>query len=168
VLIRRSAVEAVQTWQATAGITEGLLFRTIHRSGHVRPWGLRGHDVALIMKRYALAAGLDPAQFSGHSLRAGFVTSAAETGATVFKIRGCRGTSRWTCFQVTCAPSTRSKITRERRSYGYGTVIRPQHEAEGPDRGTTPNPASRNIRWGLVSKTGKQFMRVVGRSSTRL
>jgi integrase len=87
VLIRRSAVEAVQTWQATAGITEGLLFRTIHRSGHVRPWGLRGHDVALIMKRYALAAGLDPAQFSGHSLRAGFVTPAAETGATVFKIR---------------------------------------------------------------------------------
>ena len=38
------------------------------------------------MKRYAAMAGLDPAEFSGHSLRAGFVTSAAETGATIFKI----------------------------------------------------------------------------------
>jgi hypothetical protein len=38
------------------------------------PGGLRGHDVALIVKRYALAAGLAPAEFSGHSLRAGFAT----------------------------------------------------------------------------------------------
>jgi hypothetical protein len=38
------------------------------------------------VKTYAQKAGLDPAEFSGHSLRAGFVTSAAETGATIFKI----------------------------------------------------------------------------------
>jgi hypothetical protein len=38
------------------------------------------------MKRYAALAGLDPAELSGHSLRAGFVTSAAEIGATIFKI----------------------------------------------------------------------------------
>jgi integrase len=79
-------VEAVQTWLQAAGISEGLLFRAIHRGGHVKGRGLRGHDVALAVKRYALAAGLDPVQFSGHSLRAGFVTSAAETGATIFKI----------------------------------------------------------------------------------
>jgi site-specific recombinase XerD len=52
----------------------------------VRAWGLRGHDVALMVKRYAEAAGLNPAEFSRHSLRAGFVTSAAETGASIFKI----------------------------------------------------------------------------------
>jgi hypothetical protein len=50
------------------------------------PWGLRGHDVAIIAKHYAEAAGVDFAQFSGHSLRAGFVASAAETGANIFKI----------------------------------------------------------------------------------
>jgi hypothetical protein len=37
-------------------------------------------------ERYALAAGLDPAEFSGHSLRAGFATSAADTRASIFKI----------------------------------------------------------------------------------
>jgi site-specific recombinase XerD len=42
--------------------------------------------VALRVKHYAQAAGLDPAEFSGHSLRAGFATSAAETGASILKI----------------------------------------------------------------------------------
>jgi site-specific recombinase XerD len=84
--LRIRPVEAVQTWREAAGITEGLLLRAVHRGGYVRPWGLRGHDVALVVKRYALAAGLDPAEFSGHSLRAGFATSAAETGASILKI----------------------------------------------------------------------------------
>jgi site-specific recombinase XerD len=79
-------VEAVQAWLQAAGISDGLLLRAVHRGGYVRSWGLRGHDVALIVKRYALAAGLDPAEFSGHSLRAGFATSAAETGASILKI----------------------------------------------------------------------------------
>jgi hypothetical protein len=46
--------------------------------------------VAKIVKQYALAAGLDPAELSGHSLRAGFVTSAAETGASILKIQETR------------------------------------------------------------------------------
>ncbi|RZL28945.1 MAG: integrase, partial [Sphingomonas sp.] len=33
------------------------------------------------------AAGYDPAQVSGHSLRAGFLTEAARQGATVFKMK---------------------------------------------------------------------------------
>ena len=49
--------------------------------------GLRGADVAVIVKRIARAAGLDPAEFSGHSLRSGMITSAAEAGASVFKIQ---------------------------------------------------------------------------------
>jgi integrase len=58
----------------------------VQKGGRVKPGPLRGHDVALVAKRYALAAGLDPAEFSGHSLRAGFATSAAETGASILKI----------------------------------------------------------------------------------
>ena len=42
--------------------------------------------VANVVKRYARLAGLDPADFSGHSLRAGFVTSAAERGKSSERI----------------------------------------------------------------------------------
>jgi integrase len=69
-----------------AGITEGLLFRVVWRGGHVKPRALRGADVAVIVKRVAVAAGLDPVEFSGHSWHAGFATSGAETGASVLKI----------------------------------------------------------------------------------
>ncbi len=44
------------------------------------PGGSVNHAVALVVKKHAEAAGLDPALFSGHSLRAGFVTSAARDG----------------------------------------------------------------------------------------
>jgi integrase len=47
---------------------------------------LRGIDVARAVRALA-RAGLDPAEFSGHSLRAGFVTSAAETGASILKLQ---------------------------------------------------------------------------------
>jgi hypothetical protein len=40
----------------------------------------------LILKGYCTLAGLDPAEFSGHSLRSGFLTSAAEAGASIFKM----------------------------------------------------------------------------------
>jgi site-specific recombinase XerD len=79
-------VEAVQAWLQAAQITEGLLFRVVRQAGRVEPWGLRGHDVARVVKQYAAKAGLDPTELSGHSLRAGFATSAAETGASVLKI----------------------------------------------------------------------------------
>jgi hypothetical protein len=55
------------------------------RGGQARPWGLRGHDVAGIVKRRAAQAGFDPAELSGHSLRAGLITSAADSGASIFK-----------------------------------------------------------------------------------
>jgi integrase len=83
---RLRPVEAVQTWLAGAGIGEGALFRRVHKHGAVRPERLTAGMVALIVKRRATMAGLDPAQFSGHSLRAGFVTSAAAHGANLFKI----------------------------------------------------------------------------------
>jgi site-specific recombinase XerD len=84
---RLRPVATVQAWLAAAGITEGFVFRQIHRSGVVRQSGLRGHAVAAIVKQRAEQAGLDPVQFAGHSLRAGFLTSAAESGASVFKMQ---------------------------------------------------------------------------------
>jgi len=77
---------ALQAWIEAAGITEGPVFRTLTRGGNTRPRALTDRSVADIVKRRAEQAGLDPALFSGHSLRAGFLTSAATTGATVFSM----------------------------------------------------------------------------------
>jgi len=42
---------------------------------------LSDKSVALIIKKYAQIAGLDPTKYAGHSLRSGFATTAAEFGA---------------------------------------------------------------------------------------
>ena len=39
-----------------------------------------------VLKGYCRRVGLDPAAFSAHSLRSGFLTSGAEAGASVFKL----------------------------------------------------------------------------------
>jgi hypothetical protein len=43
-------------------------------------------SVADVVKAHAENVGLDPALFAGHSLRAGFLTSAAKRGASIFKM----------------------------------------------------------------------------------
>lgn len=77
-------VVAVRAWVEAAGLTEGRLFRAVDRHGRVNG-SLTGHSIARIVKTYAEAAGLD-GDFSGHSLRAGFVTSAAEKGVQPVRI----------------------------------------------------------------------------------
>ncbi|WP_024805168.1 site-specific integrase [Nocardia sp. BMG51109] len=58
------------------------LFPTISRHGGIGSAAMSGRAVAELVKRYAARAGLDPALFSGHSLRAGFATQAALGGAS--------------------------------------------------------------------------------------
>jgi integrase len=50
------------------------------------PRGYRLRPVEAIVKRYAEEVGLDAAQIAGHSLRAGFITSAADSGAALLPI----------------------------------------------------------------------------------
>ena len=83
---RLKPVDAIDTWAAAANITTGPLFREIDRHGNVGAGELSGRAVARIVKRYAAAAGFDPALFAGHSLRAGFVTQALEDNVDPFKI----------------------------------------------------------------------------------
>lgn len=69
---------AYEAWLGAAGITEGAVFRGVDRYGRIGG-RLSGQAVALIVQRRATAAGLDaPASYAGHSLRAGFATSAAQ------------------------------------------------------------------------------------------
>ena len=79
-------VAAVTAWLAASGIVAGPVFRPITKSGTLRGERLTDRSVADIVKRYAEAAGLPGADFSGHSLRSGFVTSAADRGADLNRI----------------------------------------------------------------------------------
>ncbi|MDS4028174.1 MAG: tyrosine-type recombinase/integrase [Candidatus Contendobacter sp.] len=91
-------VRALQAWLATAAglaaaapATPTPLFRPIDRHGRLAPQALSGHAVAAIVKQRAAAAGLDPAEYSGHSLRAGFCTAAARHGAPTWRIQRISG-----------------------------------------------------------------------------
>ncbi|MGA2717311.1 MAG: site-specific integrase [Bryobacteraceae bacterium] len=75
-------VRSLQAWMEQAGLTAGPMFRSISRHGQIRSGGLSGGDVARVVKKLALRAGLDPAKYAGHSLRAGHATSAAIAGAS--------------------------------------------------------------------------------------
>jgi integrase len=72
---RIEPVKAIEAWLAASGITAGPIFRPIAKGGRMLDVPLSGHSAAAIVKRYAKAAGLDPAVFAGHSLRSGFLTS---------------------------------------------------------------------------------------------
>ncbi|WP_439365494.1 site-specific integrase [Bradyrhizobium sp. DASA03005] len=77
---------AVRDWLDSAGITSGPVFRPINKAGTVSAARLTDRSVANVVKAYASRAGLDEKQFSGHSLRRGFLTSAAAAGKSIFRM----------------------------------------------------------------------------------
>jgi site-specific recombinase XerD len=74
-------VRSLTAWKTAAGIAEGALFRGVDRHGRVGTVRLHKDSVGLVVKRAAEAAGLDPAKYAGHSLRAGLATQAYLNGA---------------------------------------------------------------------------------------
>jgi site-specific recombinase XerD len=84
-------VRAWRAWVGEAEVTEGPLFRGIDRHGNIAASRLSDRAVALIVKRRAEAAGIDPATVSGHSLRAGLATSAAAAGVSERAIAATTG-----------------------------------------------------------------------------
>ena len=79
-------VKALKAWLHATGITNGPVFRPIAKGERLLDIRLTDRGIANIVKIHAARAGLDPAQFSGHSLRSGFLTSAAANGASIFKM----------------------------------------------------------------------------------
>jgi site-specific recombinase XerD len=79
-------VEAVEAWLAVIGRLDGPLFVSIGKGQRVSEKRLSDKDVARVVKRHAARVRLDPKIFSGHSLRAGFITSALTHGADIFKV----------------------------------------------------------------------------------
>src|SRR5271157_1055938 len=63
----------------------------VDRHGRVASDPLSGEAVSLFVNERVAAAGIDASGFSGHSLRAGFATSAAQAGVSTLKIRAQTG-----------------------------------------------------------------------------
>ena len=91
-------VHAYRAWLEKSGITAGPVFRPITRHGRLGTAGLTPAAIAIVVKRSvvtaALAEGLSREQaatmaetFSGHSLRAGHATSAAQNDAPAHAIQ---------------------------------------------------------------------------------
>ncbi len=73
-------VEALNAWMAAAKIDRGSLFRGIGRWGTVSRRPIDPQSVNAILKQRAKMAGLEPAEFSAHGLRSGYLTEAANRG----------------------------------------------------------------------------------------
>ena len=88
---RHCPVAAVEAWLSASAIDTGPLFRPITRHSHLDKNPLTGDAVSVLLRERLAAAGIDPEGYSGHSLRAGFATSAAQAGVSTLKIRAQTG-----------------------------------------------------------------------------
>jgi integrase len=84
-------VRSLRHWLEVSGISDGPIFRPVDKGGSVGASRLSDRSVALVIQRAAKRAGLDPALFSGHSLRAGLATAAAAAGVSEHDIARTTG-----------------------------------------------------------------------------
>jgi len=80
-------VQSLALWLEAGGIKNGPIFRPVDRHSNMLAARLSGEAVSLVTKQRVSDAGLDPGGYSGHSLRAGLATSAAQAGVSSWKIR---------------------------------------------------------------------------------
>ena len=73
-------VLSLKNWIEISKITSGPLFRRFIKGSKLSENRLTDQTVALLIKEYLNLAGIDSKNYSGHSLRSGFATSAAESG----------------------------------------------------------------------------------------
>lgn len=90
------AVTALRKWLDVAQIRTGPVFRAIGPGGHAllykaKEKPLSAKSVNVIIKRHVRRSGFDAAKYSGHSLRSGFITSAAASGVSETAIMSISG-----------------------------------------------------------------------------
>jgi site-specific recombinase XerD len=84
-------VVSLQKWIKKSNINSGPLFRRFSKGSKLSENRLTDQTVALLIKAYLKLAGVDSSNYSGHSLRSGFATSAAESGAEERSIMAMTG-----------------------------------------------------------------------------
>jgi len=84
-------VRSLKRWIEISEIKSGPLFRRFLKNSNLSENRLTDQTVALLIKKYLKLAGIDNKNYSGHSLRSGFATSAAESGAEERSIMAMTG-----------------------------------------------------------------------------
>jgi integrase len=84
-------VLSLKKWIETSKIKTGALFRRFSKGSKLTQNRLTDQTVALLIKKYLKLAGIEDKNYSGHSLRSGFATSAAESGAEERSIMAMTG-----------------------------------------------------------------------------
>ena len=84
-------VKSLLKWIEISNIKSGPLFRRFIKGSKLSEKRLTDQTVALIVKEYLKLGGIDNRNYSGHSLRSGFATSAAESGAEERSIMAMTG-----------------------------------------------------------------------------
>ena len=84
-------VVSLKKWLEISRITAGPLFRKFVKGSKLAENRLTDQTVALLIKEYLNLAGIDSKNYSGHSLRSGFATSAAESGVEERNIMAMTG-----------------------------------------------------------------------------
>jgi site-specific recombinase XerD len=84
-------VISLQKWIEKSNISYGPLFRRFTRGSNLSDKRLTDQTVALLIKKYLKLAGIESKNYSGHSLRSGFATSAAESGVEERSIMAMTG-----------------------------------------------------------------------------
>jgi len=74
-------VVSIKKWIDISKINSGALFRRFKKGSKLSEYRLTDQTVALLIKKYLKLLGLESKNYSGHSLRSGFATTAAESGA---------------------------------------------------------------------------------------
>ena len=84
-------VVSIRKWIEISKINSGPLFRRFTKGSKLSDNRLSDQTVALLIKDYLKIAGIESRNYSGHSLRSGFATSAAESGAEERSIMAMTG-----------------------------------------------------------------------------
>ena len=84
-------VVSLKKWIEISKINSGPVFRRFVKGSKLSENRLTDQTVALLIKEYVNLTGIDSKNYSGHSLRSGFATSAAESGAEERSIMAMTG-----------------------------------------------------------------------------
>ena len=82
---------SLKNWLDISKITSGPLFRRFLKGSKLSENRLTDQTVAILIKEYLNLAGINSKNYSGHSLRSGFATSAAESGVEERNIMAMTG-----------------------------------------------------------------------------
>ena len=84
-------VKSIKRWIEISNVNSGPLFRRFTKGSVLSKNRLSDQTVSILIKKYLRIAGVDSKDYSGHSLRSGFATTAAESGAEERSIMNMTG-----------------------------------------------------------------------------